>query len=206
MSETIAPLMPVAILDEFLVASELRGLLDYLLGRTAEFRNTEVIGRNGSGVLDPATRRSRVLYDLGPFHALFAQRLATVFPYVLMRLGQPAFQVSQIEIQLTATNDGEFFRIHSDNDAESVRGRQVTFVYFFHREPLGFDGGQLRILDTALTDDGRTVATGPYRLVYPQQNQVVFFQSWCRHEILPVACPSREFADSRFTVNGWYHQ
>jgi SM-20-related protein len=198
--------MPVAILDEFLVARELQQLLDYSLTRVSEFRNTEVIGRDGGGVLDPATRRSRVLYDLGPFQALFAQRLSTVFPYVLMRLGQPAFPVSQIEFQLTATNDGEFFRVHSDNDAAQVRGRQVTFVYFFHREPLAFHGGQLRIFDTALTEDGRAVATGPYRLVYPQQNQVVFFLSWCRHEILPVACPSRDFADSRFTVNGWYHQ
>jgi SM-20-related protein len=123
--------MPVAILDEFLVARELQQLLDYSLTRVSEFRNTEVIGRDGGGVLDPATRRSRVLYDLGPFQALFAQRLSTVFPYVLMRLGQPAFPVSQIEFQLTATNDGEFFRVHSDNDAAQVRGRQVTFVYFF---------------------------------------------------------------------------
>jgi SM-20-related protein len=206
MSESSIPLMPVAILDEFLVAEEWRSLLGYSLSRIPDFRNTEVVGRDGSGVLDPATRRSRVLYDLGPFHGVFAQRLATFLPYVLMRLGQPAFAMSQLEIQLTATNDGEFFRTHADNDAAGVRGRQITFVYFFHREPIGFAGGQLRIFDTEIPEDGRSVATGPHRLVYPQQNQIVFFPSWCRHEILPVACPSHDFGDSRFTVNGWYHQ
>jgi SM-20-related protein len=127
-------------------------------------------------------------------------------PHVLMRLGQPAFPVSQLEIQLTATNDGEFFRTHTDNDAYGVEGRRITFVYFFHREPLGFGGGALRIFDTAYRSDGASVETGPYRLVYPQQNQAVFFASWCRHEILPVSCPTQDFFDSRFTVNGWYHQ
>jgi Rps23 Pro-64 3,4-dihydroxylase Tpa1-like proline 4-hydroxylase len=198
--------MPVAVLDEFLVAAEWQALMEFSLGRAAEFRDTEVIGRDGGGVLDPATRRSRVLYDLGPFHSLFTQRLATFFPYVLMRLRQSAFPLSQIEIQLTATNDGEFFRVHSDNDAAEVKARLITFVYFFYREPLAFQGGQLRIFDTELLEDGRSVATGPYRLIYPQQNQAVFFVSWCRHEILPVICPSRDLADSRFTVNGWYRQ
>jgi Rps23 Pro-64 3,4-dihydroxylase Tpa1-like proline 4-hydroxylase len=199
------PSTPVAIFDEFLVVEELRGLLDYTLNNAANFRDTEVVGREGAGMFDPATRRSRVLYDLGLYQALFAQRLIAFLPHVLLRLGQPAFPVSQLEVQLTATNDAEFFRCHSDNDAHGVQGRSVTFVYFFHREPLAFSGGELRIFDTEVQDD-RTLTTGPYRLVYPQQNQVVFFASWCRHEILPVACPSRDFADSRFTVNGWYHQ
>jgi Rps23 Pro-64 3,4-dihydroxylase Tpa1-like proline 4-hydroxylase len=38
------------------------------------------------------------------------------------------------------------------------------------------------------------------------QNQIVFFPSETLHEVLPVECPSGEFADSRFTVNGWLHR
>jgi SM-20-related protein len=206
MNSNSLPTMPVAILDEFLVAQELRGLLDYALSNAANFRPTEVIGRDGVGMFDPNTRRSRVLYDLGPYNAVFTDRLMTFLPHVLMRLGQPAFPVSKLEIQLTATNDCEFFHTHTDNDAHEVQGRRITFTYFFHREPLAFGGGELRIFDTVLQPDGRSSITGHYRLVYPQQNQVVFFSSWCRHEILPVVCPSRDFANSRFTVNGWYHQ
>jgi SM-20-related protein len=206
MNAQTLPRTPVAILDEFLVAEEWNGLLAYSLSNEAEFRNTQVVGRDGGGVLDPATRRSRVLYDLGPYRAVFAERLMTFFPHVLMRLGHEPFPVSQLEIQLTATNHGEFFRMHSDNDAYGVQGRRITFVYFFHSEPLAFEGGQLRIFDTEAHADRRSAPTGAYRLVYPQQNQIVFFASWCWHEILPVACPSSRFADSRFTVNGWYHQ
>ncbi|MGB8690572.1 MAG: proline hydroxylase, partial [Microcoleus sp.] len=31
----------------------------------------------------------------------------------------------------------------------------------------------------------------------------VFFLSRYMHEVLPVSCPSKAFADSRFTINGW---
>jgi Rps23 Pro-64 3,4-dihydroxylase Tpa1-like proline 4-hydroxylase len=40
----------------------------------------------------------------------------------------------------------------------------------------------------------------------PQQNQIVFFPCSVLHEITPVECPSRAFADSRFTLNGWLHK
>jgi Rps23 Pro-64 3,4-dihydroxylase Tpa1-like proline 4-hydroxylase len=45
-----------------------------------------------------------------------------------------------------------------------------------------------------------------YRTIVPQQNQAVFFLSSLAHEITPVECPSGAFADSRFTVNGWFHR
>jgi Rps23 Pro-64 3,4-dihydroxylase Tpa1-like proline 4-hydroxylase len=199
------PLTPVAILDEFLVAEEWQGLVDYALYHAPSFRETHVIGADGGSLLDLHNRRSRVLFDLGPYNAVFSQRLTTFLPHVLMRLGQPGFAVSQLEIQLTATNANEFFHAHTDNQSPHVENRQITFVYFFHREPRAFDGGELRIFDTGRHGD-QSVALGPYRLVYPAQNQVVFFASSCLHEILPVACPSGDFADSRFTVNGWFHR
>jgi|HubBroStandDraft_4_1064222.scaffolds.fasta_scaffold428428_2 SM-20-related protein len=205
MDANSAPLTPIVIFDEFLVVEEWRGLLDYALSSAESFRQTEVIGPDGGSLLDLQNRRSRVLFELGPYDSLFWHRLLTFLPQVLLRLGLPEFGVSQLEIQLTATNQNEFFRAHTDNESQGVQGRAITFVYFFHREPRGFDGGELRIFDTEL-HDGRAVAVGPSRLVYPDQNQAVFFSSSCLHEILPVFCPSEDFADSRFTVNGWFHR
>jgi Rps23 Pro-64 3,4-dihydroxylase Tpa1-like proline 4-hydroxylase len=40
----------------------------------------------------------------------------------------------------------------------------------------------------------------------PPQNSIVFFPSSYLHEVMPVSCPSRAFADSRLTVNGWLHR
>jgi SM-20-related protein len=34
----------------------------------------------------------------------------------------------------------------------------------------------------------------------------VLFPSQYLHEVLPVRCPSHQFVDSRFTLNGWVRQ
>jgi Rps23 Pro-64 3,4-dihydroxylase Tpa1-like proline 4-hydroxylase len=78
-------------------------------------------------------------------------------------------------------------------------------VYFFHREPKTFRGGDLRIYDSRW-ENGRYEPTENYRNIVPRQNQMVFFVSSLAHEITPVECPSGAFADSRFTVNGWIHR
>src|SRR5262249_9445034 len=102
----------------------------------------------------------------------------------------------------TASNDGDFFHFHSDNASERVSSRYLTFVYFFHREPQQFEGGELRIHDARLAGESY-VSEGSYQPIVPRQNQIVFFPCELMHEITPVECPSRLFADSRFTVNGW---
>lgn len=196
---------PIVIFDEFLVSQEWCALLDFTFSHASEFTPTQVLGADGSSRLDHHYRRSQVLFDLGPFHQFFADRLTVFLPHVLTRLSYPWFPVSHLEIQLTGTNHGEYFRMHMDNNGDEVASRALTFVYFFHREPRGFAGGELRIYDT-LTDNGRSVAPGPHHVIYPLQNQVVFFDSSCLHEIVPVGCSSGDFLDSRFTVNGWFHR
>jgi Rps23 Pro-64 3,4-dihydroxylase Tpa1-like proline 4-hydroxylase len=81
----------------------------------------------------------------------------------------------------------------------------MTFVYFFHREPRQFEGGELRLHDSKNGGD-HPLSTGSYQTIVPEQNQIVFFPSSTLHEITPVHCRSRSFADSRFTVNGWLHR
>jgi len=202
---TEQPHSPIVIFDEFLVAEEWRALLDFTLGNMAGFTTTQVIGADGTSRQDTQYRRSRVLFELGYFHDLFSQRLLTFLPHVLSRIGWQPFPVTQMEIQLTGTNNGEFFRMHTDNDSSHVSGRALTFVYFFHREPLAFSGGELCIYDT-IRNNGSAAQAGPRRILYPSQNQVVFFDSACLHEVLPVHCPSGDFGDSRLTVNGWFHR
>jgi SM-20-related protein len=205
MSSDALPQTPVVIFDEFLVAQELRELIDFTLAREPQFAHTEVIGGNGEGRRDLDYRRSRVLFDLAGFDRVFSDRLMMFMPQILAGLGMGPFDVSQLEIQLTGTNNSEFFRMHTDNDAPQVARRLITFVYFFHREPRAFSGGELRIQDSYRSGE-RTLASGPYHIVYPQQNQILFFYSGTLHEILPVGCPTGQFSDSRFTVNGWFHQ
>lgn len=202
---TFASTFPAVILDEFLVHQEWYELLNYTLSNAGKFTRSEVVRPDGDSGVDLGYRRSRVLFELDRFGGMFRQRLLTFLPYLLMRLGYPPFPVSDVEIQLTGSNHGEFFRQHSDNEADQSSGRQLTFVYFFHREPRQFGGGELRIFHATRACDV-TDPNNPFRLIYPRQNQLVVFPSAFMHEILPVVCPSRRFADSRFTVNGWFHR
>jgi Rps23 Pro-64 3,4-dihydroxylase Tpa1-like proline 4-hydroxylase len=194
------------ILDEFLAPEELQELTRYAFGLERAFHISEVIspGVEG-GVVDPGNRRSRVLMHLGKHGDVVVGRIHSALPRVLEKLGMKAFPVSRVETQITASNHGDFFRHHSDNGEEEIANRQLTFVYFFHREPKAFDGGELRLHDSH-RDNAVWTYTGDYRAVVPEQNQIVFFRSELLHEITPVVCPSQAFADSRFTVNGWLHR
>ena len=191
---------------EFLAAQELEELTRYTLEREHEFHISEVIspGVEG-GVVNPEYRRSRVLMDLGQQGERMLNRIQTALPRVLEKLGIEAFPITRVETQVTASNDGDFFRHHSDNAEEEIARRHLTFVYFFHREPKAFHGGELRLHDSR-RENGVWSPTGEYRIIVPEQNQIVFFQSELLHEITPVICPSQAFADSRFTVNGWLHR
>ena len=194
------------ILDEFLSPQELEEVTCFALEREAQFTASEVVSPTSErGVIHYEHRRSRVLTDMEQYEELLVGRIKMVLPQVLDKLEMEEFVITGVEAQVTASNDGDFFRFHSDNASERVAARHLTFVYFFHREPRRFEGGELRIHDARL-EDGRYISAGSYQTIVPQQNQIVFFPCELLHEIAPVRCPSRVFADSRFTLNGWLRQ
>ncbi len=191
------------VLDEFLAPRELEDLTRFTVEHEAAFSASEVISPTAdSGVINYEHRRSSVLMDLAQHQDMMVERIKAVLPQVLHKLGMEEFSIAGVEVQVTASNDGDFFRFHSDNGSDRVASRYLTFVYFFHREPRRFDGGELRIRDTRLEGDAY-VSEGSYQSIVPQQNQIVFFPCELLHEITPVKCPSGLFADSRFTLNGW---
>jgi Rps23 Pro-64 3,4-dihydroxylase Tpa1-like proline 4-hydroxylase len=194
------------VLDEFLAPQELDELISYALQHEAEFQNSAVVSPSGDpGVIDYDHRRSRVLMDLGKHEQVILERIRGVLPRVLDQLGVEEFPITQVEAQITASNDGDFFGAHSDDSQETIASRRITFVYFFHREPCQFEGGELRLHDSR-RKGAQDVSTGSYQMIVPQPNQIVFFPCSLLHEITPVECPSRAFADSRFTLNGWLHK
>jgi Rps23 Pro-64 3,4-dihydroxylase Tpa1-like proline 4-hydroxylase len=194
------------VLDELLAPAQLRELIDYTLAHESEFQISEVVSPGvTNGIVDFEHRRSRVLMELGKYGDAIEEKLHAALPNILPRLASRAFPVRQVEMQITASNHGDYFRWHSDNAHDETASRQVTFVYFFHREPKQFQGGELRLYDSQRVH-GTYVPMGTYRTIVPQQNQAVIFLSSLAHEITPVQCQSQQFVDSRFTVNGWLHK
>lgn len=194
------------VLDEFLTPTQLRALTQHTLEHEMQFQISEVIspGHTASNV-DYDQRRSHVLMDLGLHRETIVERLQACLPKVLEKLGVEKFPISRIETQITASNHGDFFRWHTDDGSPEISTREITFVYFFHREPKNFRGGELRIYESRRENNGY-VPTANSRTIVSEQNQMVLFRSSLAHEITPVDCSSGAFADSRFTVNGWLHR
>jgi SM-20-related protein len=191
------------VLDEFLAPAELEALTHFTLSREREFEASEVVSpTEEGGIVNYEHRRSRVLMDLEEQQTVMLDRIKAALPQVLEQLHMENFPIAEVEAQITASNDGDYFHFHSDNASDPVGSRHLTFVYFFHREPRQFQGGELRIHDARRQADAY-VSEGSYQTIVPQQNQIVFFPCQLMHEITPVSCPTGLFADSRFTLNGW---
>jgi len=168
-------------------------LLAYVLGEEARFKPSKV-----AEGLDPGTRLSRVLRDLGPFEALLAAKARALQPQLEAAFGTGHMAVSDVEIELVAHGDGGFYGPHIDTftGADHIAGerRRITLVYYFHRRPRHFAGGRFRLLDMA----GRRSID-----IEPDHDSLVAFPSFAHHEVEKVSCPGGAFADSRFSVNIW---
>ena len=184
-----------ALFDEFLFPDELASLQEYVRRRESRFRSSAVLSRDSKTVIQPRHRRSRVLVA-GPYGELIIARLRACFDRILDALGAEAFPFWFADAQITASGDGDFFRPHADSDASD--SRWLTYVYYFHREPKRFRGGELLLY--------RPNQGWAHDTIVPRCNQMVAFRPSLVHEVRPVRCPSGSFADSRFTLNGWIHR
>ncbi|NEN89872.1 MAG: hydroxylase [Okeania sp. SIO3H1] len=149
-------------------------------------------------------RQSYVLFSqyFPELAALIQSKILETLAEVLAKLNFRRFEISEIEAQLTAHNDGCYYKIHNDAGSEKTASREVTYVYYFYQEPKAFSGGELRIYDTELKAGG-AITHENFQIITPANNSIIFFNSRCRHEVMPVVCPSKAFEHSRFTVNGW---
>jgi SM-20-related protein len=122
----------------------------------------------------------------------FSDRLAKVLPDIEGRFSLDLSK-PQLELYVHAYNDRTFFGKHPDNHGGANWRRRVSCVYYLHRRPRAFEGGDL-------------VIYGPCGNSFPVislHNSIVFFPSSLLHEVLPVTCRSRQFEDSRFAINVW---
>lgn len=185
-------------LDNFLTAEENRQLLKYAIQHESNFVSSLTVDINDTFHLSPNHRRSLMLESCPEISELISHRLHQVLPDVMNQLLLSSFAISGIDSSMTAHNDGNFYKLHKDNNSIRLATREITFVYYFCKEPKPFTGGELRIYYNQVKKN-----LFAFKLIEPRNNSIVFFPSRYLHEILPVNCPSQNFADSRFTMNGW---
>jgi SM-20-related protein len=182
-------------LDNFLSHSEQQNLLNYVFQKQSAFISSS------TSTQDLDYRRSLVLHSFTKFSELMTSRVRKAMPEVCKALNLK-FAIGNIEAQLTAHNDGNYYKIHNDSGSPDTATRELTFVYYFYREPKPFSGGELVIYDSKI-ENNYYVKADSFQKVEPRNNSIVFFPSYYMHEVLPIHCPSQAFADSRFTINGW---
>lgn len=161
--------------------------------------------RIGGGQYAPNFRRALTLSlrrsEAAPWRAAASEAIEALLPGLFDALNIAPFP-HKIEAALVAYTDGCFVRTHVDTaygDAREPTDRVLTAVYYFHREPRGFSGGELRLYPLSSPRD----APRPFAELVPVQNGLVAFASWAPHEVLPVSVPSGRWEDSRFAVNFW---
>ena len=187
---------PVVQLDGFLTASEVAWLMELTFAAESRF----VPARLSDNRED--YRHALMLPAPHELWQLMTGKIRAVMLDVLAQLRTPRFTVGNIDCQVTASVDGSYFKAHTDAGVNETVKRQLTYVYYFNREPKGFTGGELRIYDDTIRN-GKLAATDSFQVIEPRHNSIVFFQSPVMHEVMPVSMPSKQFRDARFTVNGW---
>src|SRR5215218_1755462 len=134
---------------DFLTKRELHALTKYVWEHESDFIPSTVIPHEGpESSSDPSYRKSLVLYNLGEYTSMIHDRLLALLPDVLAAFKREAFPIAHVDIQLTASNDGDFFKVHQDNSSAEINHREISFVYYFHSEPKAFTGGQLKLYNS----------------------------------------------------------
>jgi Rps23 Pro-64 3,4-dihydroxylase Tpa1-like proline 4-hydroxylase len=191
-------------------------LLDWVLANEERFRPAKVTRRRDDtikSVFEPDMRIAATLRDLGPSEGAIRKRLLDALPQVMAATGTQGPEPRSMELELAAHGDGAHYGAHLDipvgpgrrsMGAAEGEDRVLSAVFYFHSEPKGFSGGQLRLYRFGAAPSEEEATAGDYIDLEPVQNSLAVFPSWVRHEVRKVSCPPGRFSDYRFALNCWY--
>ena len=197
----VAEIPPHRVLHNFLGAEIARDLLDAVSSRGSAMKPSNVLAPTGEQY-NPEHRDSLSSRDLAEFGEALKVRIAKMIPALRRDLGMSDFLLDHVELELAAHGHGGHFHDHVDTVHEKGAGRIMTAVYYFFAEPRRFSGGELRLYGW-WRGDAEGAHPPPHLYITPQHDSLLIFPSWAYHEVMPVNCPSGDFADSRFSINCW---
>lgn len=191
------------VIDDLMPALFVGELLEYTLAHQSTFIASQVKRYGEDQTLDDE-RASRICSrGLGPFEQAFRGAIHAHLPRFFQALGVRPFAIARTELELVANGHGGKFLRHLDTFTRTDRegepsDRVVSAVYYFHALPRRFTGGELAIYPI-LND-------AAIEVLEPVSNRIAVFPSFAPHEVRKIACSSKDFADSRFSINCWLHR
>ena len=191
-------------------------ILDVLLAHANQFEPAAVEKYDGSQAMPGVhVDHRQSVYLAHSFNCLdqdtrdsIERQLCAAFPAVLDHLGVPSFEVHELEEHALIYRDGDFFNAHRDICSENTR--RVTFIYYLHRIPKRFTGGDLLLYDTYFYPDGPfpgapLFSRTAYTRISCVANEALFFPSEFFHEVLPVLGVGGDLQRARIAISGWFH-
>ena len=219
--------VPFARIRNFLTPDERRWLFAATPTGREGFQPAQV-GEGKEGEVKPALRNAFVVRPPTRLtvRRWFLPKLRAALPQALARLGTDNRGLRteragsyRIELNVTVHQPGGYYQAHRDggyqtpsDSSEQGRGhagRKISYVYYFNRKPRRFAGGDLLLHDTdydAGEDRAGQRRAQAFTRLAPIDNSLILFPSDSLHEITQITSAGGEpldFADGRFTVNGW---
>jgi len=96
-------------------------------------------------------------------------------------------------------DENQLYKWHLDKQNDDKR--LITFVYYFHKLPKNFTGGEI-CLTNGLSDGRKLVAEGETVAIEPENDMLIIFGSRTLHMVKPTRCPP-DFESGRFSVQVW---
>jgi hypothetical protein len=112
-----------------------------------------------------------------------------------------SLELDRAEAEVVSHLGGGLFAAHADAEYGD-RGRLLSCVYYFQRQPRAFTGGDLLLHDRAMQGSQNPVSFTRFR---PVDNSAVLFAASTLHEVSPVNCDCSDPLGGRLSVNVWFH-
>lgn len=93
--------------------------------------------------------------------------------------------INNVEAHFACYNTGEFYALHRDNP-QGKNGRQISSVYYLHKNWQDDWGGELRLQDK----------NEQWHIIQPKPNRITLFQSDLLHEVLAAK-------QQRLSITAW---
>ena len=203
---------PFVRVRNFLPPDEHAALLALMLAGREHFNEP---ARVGTGYVNPKTWNNsqaddRIREQVRPG---FEPRLRELVGKALPRLGMGGLGAYRVELQVRTYQAGGFHTVRTDFHARGSTPREINYVYYLHRRPKSFSGGDLLLHDglvagscgNLLLHDGLLAST--FTRIEPSDNSIVLFPSrilhrHVLHEVTLVECDPGDFGAGRFSVDG----
>lgn len=198
---------------EILSAKDHDTILRWTLANPDRFEAALVTDhRSRTDVLDPARRNALISRDFQEIRPIIVRAFERNTDLLLDGLRFQGKRDFEFELELSAYGDGAHFFPHVDitlgrppeGETRLDNDRRLfSAVYYFHRRPKGFAGGELKLFGFAQVGIDNA-ADLPGEDIEPDDNSLVIFPAWVPHQVQRVTCHSQRFEDYRFAVNCWF--